>query len=144
MVSVARDILFVGTDYKWPRSPPRPSLKRRRGGGFREGKRDVPRPLRHFQPNLGTVDSQSFNKTEIVKLERNESVRVKGGQGTLLDRLDDEIVAAGGRLYLAKDSRMDPRLLPAMYPRLPQFQAVRDRVDPHRHSRSDLSQRLGL
>lgn len=62
----------------------------------------------------------------------------------LLDELDDEVVAAGGRLYLAKDSRVDPRLLPAMYPRLEDFQRVRQSVDPTRKWRSDMSERLGL
>ncbi len=66
------------------------------------------------------------------------------GLGELLDSLDEEIVAAGGRLYLAKDSRLDPRLLPAMYPRLGEFQEVRQAVDPTRKWRSDMSERLGL
>ncbi len=61
-----------------------------------------------------------------------------------LDRLDRVVTEAGGRIYLAKDGRVDPGLVPQMYPRLDEWRAVRDRVDPQRRFRSDLDRRLGL
>jgi decaprenylphospho-beta-D-ribofuranose 2-oxidase len=62
----------------------------------------------------------------------------------LLDDFDEAVIQAGGRVYLAKDSRVSPAALRAMYPRLDEWQAVRHRVDPHGVLRSDLGRRLGL
>ncbi|MFF0158903.1 FAD-binding protein [Streptomyces sp. NPDC005263] len=66
------------------------------------------------------------------------------GLGAFLDELDEEVATAGGRVCLAKDSRLRPDLLTAMYPRLDDFRALRAELDPRGVFTSDLSRRLAL
>lgn len=63
---------------------------------------------------------------------------------TFLDDLDREVAEGGGRIYLAKDARMQPELLDVMYPRIDEWRAVQARVDPTGRLTSDLDRRLGI
>jgi len=66
------------------------------------------------------------------------------GLGAVLDRLDEQVADAGGRLYLAKDSRQSPEMMARTYPRLSEWQSIRDRMDPNGVFTSDLARRLSL
>ena len=66
------------------------------------------------------------------------------GLARLLGQLDQLVLEAGGRVYLAKDSRVPAEVLAGMYPRLPEFRKLRAELDPAEILASDLSRRLGL
>ena len=66
------------------------------------------------------------------------------GVGAVLDRCDEWVAQAGGRVYLTKDARIRPEAVRAMYPRLDEWRAARDRADPELVWRSDLALRTGL
>jgi len=62
----------------------------------------------------------------------------------LIADLEDRALAAGGRIYLAKDSLAQGRTIRAMYPDVEAFAEVANRVDPERVFETDLVKRLGL
>jgi len=66
------------------------------------------------------------------------------GLAGMLTVFDEWVAAAGGRLYLAKDSRMPASMMAGTYPRLEEWRAIRDRADPEGVFRSDLARRLCL
>jgi decaprenylphospho-beta-D-ribofuranose 2-oxidase len=71
-------------------------------------------------------------------------IPVGPGLAGLFDALDELVLDAGGRVYLAKDARLPAAALDRMYPRLDEFRTVRRRVDPDGLFRSDLARRLDL
>jgi decaprenylphospho-beta-D-ribofuranose 2-oxidase len=60
------------------------------------------------------------------------------------DKLDDVVRSYGGRLYLTKDSRMSAEMLAAGYPRLDEFRAIKQRLDPQGRLGSLQSARTGI
>jgi decaprenylphospho-beta-D-ribofuranose 2-oxidase len=62
----------------------------------------------------------------------------------LMRGFDELVAASGGRVYLAKDARLAPDMVDAMYPRRRAWAALLDRVDPGRLFESSLSRRLAL
>src|SRR5581483_2983903 len=70
--------------------------------------------------------------------------RAARGIAPALERCDELVAAAGGRVYLSKDARLRPDALRAMYPRLEEWRAARDRSEPSGVWRSDLALRAGL
>ncbi len=69
---------------------------------------------------------------------------IEHGLDVLCNALDEQVVGAGGRVYLAKDSRLSGQRFRQMYPRLDDFLAVRRDVDPSGLFNSDLARRLQL
>ncbi|MCK1587166.1 FAD-binding oxidoreductase [Bradyrhizobium sp. 169] len=63
---------------------------------------------------------------------------------SFLDELDALVVAAGGRLYLAKDARQSRTTFEAGYSDLPFFSEIRRTVDPAGKLKSRLAERLWI
>lgn len=70
-------------------------------------------------------------------------VRISGLEA-FLDELDEKIIARAGRIYLAKDSLLNPKKLEKMYPKLNEFKRIREKHNLKAYLESDLSRRLGI
>jgi len=96
--------------------------------------------LKRFgEQNLGMLSFPSKGWTLAVDVPTGVQ-----GLAELLDEMDEVVASENGRIYLAKDSRMHPKYLHQMYPRLEEFRKVRAKYDPHGKFSSNLSRRLEL
>jgi decaprenylphospho-beta-D-ribofuranose 2-oxidase len=68
----------------------------------------------------------------------------KPGVIDLLGRLERITLDHGGRIYLAKDGAMKAESFAQMYPKLDEFRAVLDQIDPGRVMDSNMSRRLKI
>ena len=69
---------------------------------------------------------------------------IRPGLNEFLDRLDDQVMEFGGRLYLAKESRTSAEKFHKMYPELAGWLKTRREIDPTGVFASDMSRRLEL
>ena len=61
-----------------------------------------------------------------------------------LDRLDEIVLQHSGRIYLAKDARLNARTFRAMYPRFQEWLEIKRKLDPENCFDSDLARRLEI
>jgi decaprenylphospho-beta-D-ribofuranose 2-oxidase len=96
--------------------------------------------LKRFGPgNPGPLSFPMAGWTLTVDLPAGAS-----GLSELLRDLDDRVLDAGGRHYLAKDSHTTPESIRRGYPRLSEWQDARHKADPGGLWISDIARRLEL
>jgi decaprenylphospho-beta-D-ribofuranose 2-oxidase len=66
------------------------------------------------------------------------------GLNAFCNELDELVLGAGGRLYLAKESRASAETIRAGYPRFEEWRKTRAAADPHGVFTSDMARRLEL
>jgi FAD/FMN-containing dehydrogenase len=66
------------------------------------------------------------------------------GLFSFLDRLDQIVVEHGGRVYLAKDTRVKAETFRMMYPRFEEWQQIKAKIDRDNCFSSDLARMLGM
>ncbi len=69
---------------------------------------------------------------------------IRQNTAQLLRRVDRIVHDAGGRIYLGKDSYLEPEMFRAMYPETDAWLAIKAKYDPNGVFTSNLGRRLGL
>ncbi len=72
-----------------------------------------------------------------LKIENDSLLRI-------LDKLDEQVRTAGGRVYLAKDSRLRRETFQEMYPKYNDWLEIKRTMDPENYWQSEQGKRLGL
>ena len=62
----------------------------------------------------------------------------------VIEKLDEIVNQAGGRIYLTKDSTSQPNYIKLMYPNLNTWKSIKFEMDPKNFWKSDQSRRLEL
>ena len=62
----------------------------------------------------------------------------------IFKKLDEKVLNAGGRIYLAKDSRQSKEMFQSTYPLLNRWKEIRNSMDPKNIFCSDLAKRLNI
>lgn len=70
--------------------------------------------------------------------------KMQTGLPEFLAELTNQVIALGGRIYLAKDALLTKQQLEASYPKVEQFRALRNELSLSPYLQSLQSQRLGL
>jgi FAD/FMN-containing dehydrogenase len=94
--------------------------------------------LKQLGPSSGTISFPLEGFTLALDLGVTDDVF------GLLDEVDRLVVAAGGRLYLAKDARQSPATFEAGYPGLSRFREIRREIGAEGRIASRLSTRLAI
>ena len=95
--------------------------------------------LKTFGPGRGLLSFPVEGYTLALDFPLRSGVTV-----AFLHRLDAEISAAGGRVYLAKDAVLQRHDFETMYPQIDDFKAIKEKYDPTNLFRSAQSMRLGI
>jgi len=129
---------FVQYQCVWPMGESRAGLIETVEAIARAGRGSFLTVLKKFGPQEGVLSFPMPGYTLTLDFPVDE------GLFDFLDGLDTMVLKRGGRVYLAKDARMKPHTMQAMYPNLRQWLETKASIDPKALFSSSLSRRLEI